>query len=190
MKIPNIQMDDGKVRTKSTYKAPKNFKKEYLHLCGVLSSVTDDQESDIRSYLYRAHINPITHDDIHAAMKECGYTNYNNIPLLAHRIADLPLPPLLEHLDKALDRFELYFEVFKASDCEGKNISNLHFLIRLFLWQDGIEYDDNWFRKLSSATEKKHQSNAKKVCLVLQVREPSKNWQWPSEWDTSLPTEE
>jgi hypothetical protein len=118
-------------------------------------------------------------------MKECGYTNYNNIPLLANRIANLPLPPIIGYLDKALDRFESYFEVFKSSDCEGKNISNLHFLIRLFLWQDEVEYNEHWFRKLSPVTEAKHQSNAKKVCLVLQAREPSKNWKWPPAWDVS-----
>jgi len=183
VKVPNISLEDGKICSKSTYKAPKNFRKEYMHLCGTLSSIIEGEESDIRSYLYRARIHNPTRQNIRDAMKECGYKNYNDVPMLSFKIADLPLPPILEHIDICTERFELYFVVFKVAKCDGQNISNIHFLIRLFLWQEGIPYEDDWFRELSSVTEKKHRSNAKKICTVLKEQEPDMNWNYPPEWD-------
>lgn len=187
VKVPNVHVEDGKIKPRSTYKAPKNFRKEYMHVCGTINGVKDDEESDIRSYLYRAGISEAnaTREDIRTAIHACNYNNYNDTSYLYSLITKNPLPDIMEHIEVCTERFEKYFEVFHSIDKEGNNITNIHFLIKLFLWQEEVPYEDDWFRSLSPHTEGRHKRNAKRCLEILKQQDPDRNWDWPSEWDTA-----
>lgn len=181
--VPGIMFDGMKIRTESTYDAPKNFRKEYMHLCGIIHDMKDGEKEDIESYLYRAGFKHPTRENIRDGIRACGYNNYHDTNYIHHKITGEPLPYIYAYIDICIDRFEQYFEVFQSlDDKEGHNITNLHFLIKLFLWQENLQYEDCWFRTLSSQTELKHQRNARKVCNVLALQDKERNWKCPSIW--------
>jgi len=179
-----IILDGNKIKTESTYDACKNFRKEYMHLCGIINELKDGEKEDISSYLYRAGFKNPTRENIRDGIHACGYNNYHDTNYLYHIIMDQPLPNIYHMMDICAQRFEQYFNVFQSlDDREGKNVTNLHFLIKLFLWQENIEYDDCWFRTLSPSTEDKHIRNAKKICTILNDQDKDRNWKYPSIWD-------
>lgn len=180
----DINMDDTGSRTESTYDASKNFKKEYAHVCGISNDIRDGQKEDIESYLYRAGFKDPTHENVRDAIRACGYNNYHDTNLLYHRITGQPLPDIYQYIDICSARFEQYFRVFHLlENREGQNITNIHFLIKLFLWQEGVSYNDVWFRSLSLQTETKHIRNAKKVCVAIQLQKTDTIWKYPPSWD-------
>lgn len=155
-----------------------------MHLCGLQDDMGPEEEADIASYLYRSGIKDPTRDDIRDAIKATGYNNYRDTNLIYSRVTRTPLPPIDIHIDICLGRFLEYNRVFQSLETkEGTNITNLHFLIKLFLWQENIPHDDTWFRTLSPTTETKHRRNVKRVCTILQKEDPSRKWLWPSSWD-------
>lgn len=181
--LPYVFIDNGNIYKPSTYISFKNFRKEYSHICGLINKVAEDEISDIDSYLYRIGIYDPTRDDIRAAIPACGYTNYNDTNYIYTQITGQPLPPLDKYLDTCTQRFIKYYNIFENIDTEGDNITNINFLIKLFLWQENIIYDVSWFRTLSANTEKKHRRNAKRICKVLEKIDIDRNWKYPSEWD-------
>lgn len=184
VKVPNLKVEDGKIKSESTYKASKNYRKELMHLCALIHGCKDGEIDDIRSYLYRAYIHKPTHNDIHTAIHQCGYNNYNDINYIYCEITKEELPPLDKYIDTFVSLFEPYYDTFQSiPDKEGKNITNLHFLTKLFCWQKGIEYKEEWFRGLSTLTENKHRRNAIKVCNILKEKDKDHNWSYPAEWD-------
>lgn len=181
-----IHIEGGRIKIESTYDASKNFRKEFLHLCGAINDMKDEEEEDIRSYLYRASIKEPTRDNIRDGIRACGYNNYHDANYIFSLITKEPLPPILPYLEVCIVRFEQYFHVFHVlEDKEGVNITNLHFLIKLFLWLEDVEYSKEWFRDLSSQTEAKHKRNARKVCNILKNQDKDKKWDCPSEWETA-----
>lgn len=185
VKVPTLKIDGGHVRSESTYKASKNYKKEFLHICGSINNMRPKQKENVESYLYRAGIHTPTHDDIRGAMTACGYNNYNDTNYLHHLITLEPLPTLDKHTDVFVSRFEEYFDVFESlRDREGRNITNIHFLTKLFAIQENIPYRNEWFRTLSDNTESKHKRNARKVCNILKMKDPTRNWNYPKDWDS------
>jgi hypothetical protein len=78
VKVPTVKIENGRLKSESTYKASKNYKKELMHLCGLVHSCKDDEINDIRSYLYKAGIHDPTHAHIRMAIHACGYNNYND----------------------------------------------------------------------------------------------------------------
>lgn len=186
-----VRIEDGKIRSPSSYKAEKNFLKEFKHVCGLLHSCQPGEKEDIESHLYRSGIHEPTRDNIRASMHACGYNNYNDTNYIYSSITKTPLPPLDRYVDVCISRFKSYYNVFQSIEKEGKNITNIHILIQLFLWQEDIPYEKDWFRKLSPATEAKHIRNIRKVCEILSEQEPDGNWKYPPEWDNldASPTE-
>lgn len=179
-----IDIDSTGMRVESTYDACKNFRKEYAHVCGIINDIRDGEKEDIESYLYRAGFKEPTHEHVRDAIRVCGYNNYHDTNLLYHRITGQPLPNIHQYIDVCSDRFEQYFRAFQSlDDKEGQNITNIHFLIKLFLWQEGVPYDTAWFRSLSAQTESKHIRNAKKVCAVIRLQKPDTGWKYPPSWD-------
>lgn len=180
----HIHLEHSRSRSESTYDSSKNFRKEYMHLCGLQDDMGPEEEADIASYLYRSGIKDPTRDDIRDAIKATGYNNYRDTNLIYSRVTRTPLPPIDIHIDICSGRFLEYNRVFQSLETkEGTNITNLHFLIKLFLWQENIPHDDTWFRTLSPTTETKHRRNVKRVCTILQKEDPSRKWLWPSSWD-------
>lgn len=183
-KTLNVMLDGDRIKMESTYDACKNFRKEYSHVCGIINDLKDGEKEDVESYLYRAGFKNPTRENIHDGIRACGYNNYHDINLLYHKITGGPLPNIYPYIDVCCSRFEQYFRTFKSLDNkEGTNITNLHFLIKLFLWQEGVPYENSWFRSLSDNTEEKHRRNAKKVCNILKTLDPERKWEYPSEWD-------
>lgn len=188
-KTLNVLVDGNKIKTESTYDASKNFRKEFSHVCGILHDKKDGEKEDIDSYLYRAGFKNPTRDNIRDGIRACGYNNYHDTNLLFHEITGEPLPNIYQYMDICGARFEQYFKVFQSlDDKEGHNITNLHFLIKLFLWQEGVHYEDCWFRSLSDQTEAKHKRNAKKVCNILKTQDTERKWEYPSDWDDAKRT--
>lgn len=187
IKVPNIGNITNSSKSESTYQAAKNYKKEYMHLCGLINNSSKDQITDIDEYLYRNGIHNKTRADIRDAIHACGYNNYNDINYIYSEITKEPLPPIEKYMSVCIERFKLYFDVFESSQSlgiiEGSNITNIHFLTKLFLWQEGVSYDPTWFRQLADMTEKRHIRNAKKVCDILKSQNPQMNWSYPSEWN-------
>lgn len=182
-KMLNVVIDGDQIKVESTYDASKNFRKEYSHVCGTIHDMRDGEREDIESYLYRAGFKSPTRENIRDSIRACGYNNYHDTNLLYHQITSQPLPPIAQYIDICSARFEQYFQVFQSlHDKEGHNITNLHFLIRLFLWQEKIPYDDTWFRSLSESTEAKHRRNAKKVCSILKTQDIHHEWNIPDHW--------
>ncbi len=180
----DLHIDHGHSASDSTYDSSKNFRKEYMHLCGLQDDMGPDEEVDIASYLYRAGIKDPTRDDIRDAIRATGYNNYRDTNLIYSRITKAPLPSIIIHIDTCARRFQEYNRVFQDLEVkEGTNITNLHFLIKLFLWQENIPYESSWFRTLSSNTEAKHRRNVKRVCSILQKQDPEHRWLWPSSWE-------
>lgn len=181
-----IHIEGGRIKAESTYDASKNFRKEFLHLCGAINDMKDEEEEDVRSYLYRASIKEPTRDNIRDGIHATGYNNYHDTNYIFSLITKEPLPPILPYLDMCITRFEQYFRIFHTlEDKEGINITNLHFLIKLFFYQEDIEYSKEWFRNLSDQTEAKHKRNAKKICTILRNQDKDKRWDYPPEWDIS-----
>lgn len=178
-------MGDGVEHSKgeSTYKPRKNYEKEYRHVCGLSNGSSNDQKIDIESYLYRSGIHEPTRNDVRNAIKACGYSNYNDTNWLYSQITGNPLPPIDSYIDITGDRFELYYRAFSTASKDGKNITNIHFLIRLFLWQENVPYEDEWFSSLSERTLAKHRRNAILVCNILKDEYPDMRWDYPPEWD-------
>lgn len=181
--MPCVYMDEGILCKPSTYVSSKNFRKEYSHICGLIHKVPDEEISDVDMYLYKVSVYDPTRDDIRMAIPACGYSNYNDTNYIFTRITGSPLPPLDKYIDICTDRFSKYYNVFETIDTEGDNITNIHFLVKLFLWQECIIYDTSWFRSLSANTESKHRRNAKKICKILESQDHSTNWKYPPEWD-------
>lgn len=178
-----LYVDLGKSRSNSTYDARKNFRKEYMHLCGLQNDMYPGEIDDITSYLYRAGIKDPYRDDIRDAIKATGYNNYRDTNLIYSMITNTPLPAIESHIDICTDRFQEYNEVFQNLEVrEGTNITNLHFLIKLFLWQENVPYDDSWFRALSPATEAKHRRNVKRVVSIFQKQNSTRKWPLPPSW--------
>lgn len=168
------------VTKESTYKAAKNFRKEFQRLCGAMPCVKVGQEDDIRNYLYRANTKgDITREDIRNAISQCGYKNYSSINYLFSKITGSPLPPIDKYLTTFNSRFEKYYGVFKSLYPVGVNVTNIHHLIKLFLKLEGIPYDDEWFRTLSTGTKDKHEMNIQKVLTKLQEEDKEHNWVLP-----------
>lgn len=183
-KTLGVMLDGNRIKTESTYDASKNFRKEYMHLCGVTHDMKDGEKEDIESYLYRAGFKNPTRENIRDGIRACGYNNYHDTNYIHHKITGDPLPDIYPYMDVCITRFEQYFKAFQAlEDKEGHNITNLHFLIKLFLWQEGVNYEECWFRSLSDQTEAKHKRNAKKVCNILKTQDLERKWNYPSEWD-------
>ena len=185
VKLPGSYFDNESVQSESSYDASKNYKKEYLRICGVSSKIPDDEISDIYSYLYRIGIYDYTHNDVRNAIKACGYENYNDTNFIYSELTSTPLPPLLEYMDMCTNKFCKYWDVFHSIQKEGRNITNIHFLTKLFLWQEGISFNPAWFKSLSANTEAKHKRNIRKVCNILKQNPgtPVYNWSYPSKWD-------
>lgn len=182
-KTLGIRIDDNIMSMESTYDAPKNFRKEYMHVCGIIHDVSDDEEEDIRSYIYRAGFKHISRENIRDSIRACGYSNYHDINYIYSLITKEPLPPIYDQMDKCIARFEKYFRIFHSiTDKEGSNITGIHFLIKLFLWQEGVHYEDEWFRSLSEPTERKHKRNARKICDILRIQDSDTNWKIPLDW--------
>lgn len=176
--------DPDDTNKESTYKSSKNYKKEYLHLCGLQNSCEADEIDNIRSYIYRSNIKNPTRIDIRTcAIPRCGYKNYNDTNYIYSEITGEPLPPIAEYLSVCTDRFEKYYTEFINNHTEG-NITNLHFLTKLFLFQEGVPTQDDWFRKLSDKTEKGHRTNAIRILSILKDKYPDGNWVYPPSWDT------
>lgn len=183
-KTLSVYLDINDIKVESTYDAPKNFKKEYMHLCGIINDMRDCELEDICSYLYRAAFKNPTRENIRDGIKACGYSNYHDINYIYSEVTREPLPSILEYLDICTVRFEKYFKIFHSvSDKEGKNVTGIHFLIKLFLWQENIPYNDEWFRSLSIPTEMKHRKNALKVCKLLSIQDKNTNWNTPISWE-------
>lgn len=180
--IPTIQMSGNHIKVESTYQAKKNFIKEYKHVCGILHSVTPEQKKDTEDYIYKIQEQNPTRETIRNAIKQCGYNNYNDTNYLFHIITGVPLPPIDGYLDTCANKFDEYYYVFTNIEKEGKNITNIHFLIRLFLRQEGVKYEDDWFSTLSDSTQGKHRRNARKICAILQEQHPEQNWSFPDDW--------
>lgn len=167
---------DAAAKVDGSYDATKNFRKEYSHVCGTMNDVKMGQVDQLRSYLTRACIKVPTRAHIRDGFKSCGYTNYHDINTVYTEISGEPLPDISMHINACADMFQQYSNVFHTLDSkEGSNITNIHFLIKLFLWRLGVPYQDDWFRPLSRETEEKHKRNAQKVCTILQ-------WNVPPEW--------
>lgn len=182
-RMMGVHFIGNRIRLESTYDAAKNFRKEYLHLCGNLSELKEGEKEDIESYLYRAGIKEPKREHIREAIHACGYDNYHDVNYIFSLITREPLPDISDYIDICTQRFEHYFSVFQSlSDKEGKNITNIHFLIRLFLWQEGIAYQEDWFRSLAPSTENKHRRNAKKVCAILKTQDSEHTWNIPPSW--------
>lgn len=169
----------------STYKSGKNYKKEFLHLCGLQNSCESNEIKDIESYLYRSGIKKISRSDIRTAITRCGYKNYNDINYIYSEIAKEPLPPISDYMSVCNDRFEKYYVEFDKRHPDD-NVTSLHFLTRLFLYEEGIHTEEDWFRQLSSKTRKRHMRNAIDTLSVLKEKYPHQNWSYPPEWDDEL----
>lgn len=168
---------DSVSKTDGSYDATKNFRKEYAHLCGIVNEIKLGQVDQIRSYLTRACIKEPTRSHIRDGFKNCGYANYHDVNAVYSEISGEPLPSVTEHIEACADMFQQYSKTFHSLDSkEGSNITNIHFLIRLFLWRLKVPYQEDWFRPLSRETEEKHKRNARKVCSILQ-------WDTPPEWN-------
>lgn len=180
-------MDGTYMRLESTYIASKNFRKEYMHVCGIISNIKDMEQSDIESYIYRANIQHPVRENIRDGIRICGYKNYRDTNKLYSLITNEPLPPIIGYIDICVLRFEQYWNVFQPLEYKiGENITNIHFLIRLFLWQEKVEYRNDWFRSLTVQTENKHKKNAKRICIILQGIDCERNWAYPPEWDKDI----
>jgi hypothetical protein len=177
----SIDIDD--IPKESTYKSSKNYKKEFMHLCGLQHSCEVDEVDNIRSHLYRSDCKDPTRSDIRLAIPRCGYKNYNDTNYIYTAITKEDLPPISQHIAACTDRFEKYYEEFDRTYSEG-NITNLHFLTKLFLFQENVHTDDDWFRKLSDKTENRHRENATRIVGILAERYPNDNWVVPPEWST------
>lgn len=171
-----------KVKKKSTYNATKNFKKEYLRVCSNIMPVDEVEINNIDYYLYYIGIFDPTHMDIRNAIEECGYNNYNDTNQIHAIITGKPMPDLYRYLDVCIERFVKYWEIFESIDTDGNNITNIHFLIKLFLWQEKIQYDEAWFRILKEDTEQRHKNNAIKICEILGKKEGKDKWPIPEKW--------
>jgi len=179
-----VLLDGSRIKTESTYDASKNFRKEYMHVCGVIHDMKDGEKEDIESYIYRAGFKNPSRENIRDGIRTCGYNNYHDTNYIYHQITEEPLPNIYPYLDVCTIRFDQYFKAFHAlEDREGQNITNIHFLIKLHLWQEGIPYEECWFRSLSEQTETKHRRNAKKVCNVLKGLDNERKWEYPPAWD-------
>lgn len=181
---PSLQLyvDLGKSKANSTYDSSKNYRKEYMHLCGLQHDMGPNEIDDITSYLYRASVKNITRDDIRDAIKATGYNNYRDTNLIYSLITNTPLPSIEAYADQCTERFREYSETFHTLEIkEGTNITNIHFLTKLFLWQEGIAYDESWFRTLSPVTEAKHRRNIRRVCSILE-KQGTKRWPIPPSW--------
>jgi len=182
-KTVSVSLSSGKNQLESSYDSVKNYRKEYMHLCGLINDLEQDEKENIESYLYRANLKEYTHEHIRNAMQKCGYENYHDINYLYHLITGEPLPNIDKYIEVCVSRFESYYNVFHTlNDKEGHSITNLHFCTKLFLWQEGIPYEEKWFRSLSENTENKHRRNARKVCAILQKQCADQNWKVPSNW--------
>lgn len=165
----------------STYKSSKNYKKEFMHLCGLQHSCEVDQVENIRSYLYRSDCKNPTRSDIRLAIPRCGYKNYNDTNYIYSAITKEDLPPISDYIVPCTERFEKYYEEFDRTHTEG-NITNLHFLTKLFLFQEKVPTQDDWFRQLSEKTELRHKRNATRIVTILNEKYPNDNWVVPPEW--------
>jgi len=166
----------------STYKSPKNYRKEYNHLCGIIHSCENDEIPTIQSYLYKTECSHPTRDDIRQAISSCGYRNYNDTNYIYSQITGDPLPPIADYVSACADRFEKYHGVFVELQIPG-NVTNLHFLTKLFLYQEKVPAQDDWFRTLSPSTEKRHRGNAIRICRILASRYSDQDWTVPPEWE-------
>lgn len=166
----------------STYKSVKNYKREFFHLCGLQNSCEPGEVDGIASYLYRSGIKKPTRADIRLAIPGCGYKNYNDTNYIYSEITKESLPPISEYMPACTDRFEKYYMEFDKRHPED-NVTNLHFLTKLFLFQEKVHTEDDWFRKLSSKTEARHRKNAIGILAILRERYPNDNWVYPPEWD-------
>lgn len=183
---PTIDGSAGANQQKeSTYKPRKNYDKEYRHVCGLIHNSSSDQVADIESYLYRSGIHEPTREDVRRAISPCGYDNYNDTNWIYAQVTSKELPPISEYTDITGDRFEMYYRTFKNASVEGRNVTNIHFLIRLFLWQEGIEFEEEWFSSLSERTLAKHRRNAQIICSILQEEHPDMNWRYPTSGEIS-----
>lgn len=183
--LATISIDGGSqgISTgESTYKPRKNYDKEFRHVCGLSHGSSHNQVVDIESYLYRSGIHNPTRTDIRSAIRACGHCNYNDTNWIYSQISGEELPQLEAYGDITGNRFEMYYRAFSNANKEGKNITNIHFLIRLFLWQENIDYNEEWFSVLSDRTLTKHRNNAIIVCNILKEEFPDMNWNYPSEW--------
>jgi hypothetical protein len=165
----------------STYKSSKNYRKEFMHLCGLQHSCETDEVDNIRSYLYRSDCKEPTRNDIRLAIPRCGYKNYNDTNYIYTAITKADLPPISDYIVPCTERFEKYYEEFDRQGMTG-NITNLHFLTKLFLFQEEVPTEDDWFRQLSTKTEQRHRDNAIKISKILSQKFPESNWTVPPEW--------
>ena len=182
--VKGLIYEDGDIKKPTTYKSSKNFRKEYLHICGIMTNASADEIIDIDYYLYTLNIYDITRDDIRMAIPACNYSNYNDTNYIFSAITKQPLPPLYQYLELCTEKFNYYHDIFKSiiTDLDGTNVTNLSMLIRLFLWQEGKQYDKSWFKSLSDSTTLKRGKDAEKVCSILQRKFPNMNWKCPSNW--------
>lgn len=177
-----INIRDGKVMRESTYKSDKNFKKEVISICGLSSKVTPKERYDIDVYLYHNNIYFPTRNDIRNAISACGYKNYNDVNDLYYILCKEPLPNITEYIETICNRFKKYSDVFHKISHVGINITNLHFLMKLFLWQEKVTYNKEWVKSLTSITIDKHSKNAHIICKKLQLEYPNEFWGTPLNW--------
>lgn len=153
----------------STYDAPKNFRKEISYIAGlsIKSPHINDDMRVIKEYLRRSMKFDITRDDIRYAMAANKLSNYCDINYIYHKITGKPLPNLGKHIDTLVEKFRRYYEIFNIlPNKEGYNVSN-NFLLELFLYQESIPYEKDWFKPVQDVTRKKHINNSKLVCKHL-----------------------
>lgn len=180
----NVKIKDSKFETESTYNAPKNFRKEISFISGVLVKHTNINEvvKTIRNHLHRSMVFDIKRNDIRYALKACHYNNYSDVNYMYHAITRKGLPKLYIYSDRLVERFTKYYQVFSSmDDKEGSNVNN-NFLLRLFMQQEGLEYEDDWFKSVSDSTRNKHIRNAVKVCKHL--ADDPMGWPYDPSWDT------
>lgn len=174
MAMKNNSQSDGKKT--STYNASKNFRKVYARVACMENHVDDEEIEDIKVHIRRSNVQEITHDRIREAIKACGYRNYDDTNYIYSQITGTPMPDISAYIDRCTDRFSKYFEIFDLHKKERRNITNINFLIDLFLMQEGVFLDEKYFKPLSRTTRKKHENMAKTVCQDLKKRYPNMLW--------------
>ena len=182
--IISLIIENGRIKSKNTYDANKNFRKEIQYVCGAINKVQDGQIEIVENFLIESRLE-ITRQMVRGAIKSCGYDNYCDTNYIySHIKEDISLlPNLMPHMEKLSVRFDKYYDIlYEIPDREGENVTNIHFLIQLFLYQENIEYDKSWFKILSGPTISKHIRNAIKVCRKLSQVDKSTNWSIPTDW--------